>query len=31
MRDGFGVFNYVRDVVIPVSKEYESIRRKKLT
>jgi uridine kinase len=30
MRDGFGVFNYVRDVVIPVSKEYESIQKEKV-
>jgi uridine kinase len=27
MRDGFAAFNYVRDVVIPVSKEYERIQK----
>jgi len=26
-RDGFGVFNYVHDVVIPVSKEYEQVQK----
>ena len=29
MRDGFGAFNYVRDVVIPVSKEYEPIQKER--
>jgi len=27
MRDGFKVFNYVQDVVIPVSKEYERVQK----
>ena len=26
-RDGFGIYNYVRDVVIPVSKEYEQVQK----